>query len=290
MEQKEITREYIIRTLKELDAKSDKTVGKSALAQKGINQYHIKKFIPEGLTQLKKDLNLKISRQECPLSDVELLEQLDKIVSKLKHIPTWTEIWRATGITDKVFVNRFRKEGITGVFSHYAKWLDQNKSDSENIRLVKEYIEKQGKKTTSPVEIVPKKVDNKGTGYGKLIHGKPVYGSRINFRGLQHAPINELGVIFLFGMVSDELGFAVEAVQDGFPDCKAKRCVDRHKDRWQDVRIEFEYKSSNFIAHGHNPNKCDLIVCWEHNWRTDCPIEVIELKTKIKELPQSATK
>ena len=41
MEKKNITREYIIQTLKELDAKSEKTVGRSALVQKQINQYHM---------------------------------------------------------------------------------------------------------------------------------------------------------------------------------------------------------------------------------------------------------
>lgn len=51
------------------------------------------------------------------------------------------------------------------------------------------------------------------------------YGPVLNFRGLQHAPIEEAGVVFLFGMVSSELGYVVEAVQAGFPDCDAKRAV-----------------------------------------------------------------
>ncbi len=111
MENMEITREYIIQTLKELDAKSEKTVGGSALAQKGINPYQIRTLIPEGLTKLKQDLGLTISRQERPLLDDELLEQMDKVVSKLKHIPTFEEIRRETGTTDKVFRSRFGKKG-----------------------------------------------------------------------------------------------------------------------------------------------------------------------------------
>ncbi len=107
------------------------------------------------------------------------------------------------------------------------------------------------------------------------------YGSFLNFRGLQHAPINEQGVVFLFGMICFELGFIVEAVRSGFPDCEAKRRIDRKKDHWERVRIEFEYRSSTFREHGHNPSKCDLIVCWEHDWE-ECPLEVIELKSVIK--------
>lgn len=108
---------------------------------------------------------------------------------------------------------------------------------------------------------------------------KPVLlGEPLNFRGLQHAPINEQGVVFLFGMVCKELGYLIEAVHTGFPDCEGKRQVDNH--RWQRVRIEFEFKSSSFLRHGHNPDLCDLIVCWEHDWR-ECPLEVLELKKAI---------
>ena len=109
------------------------------------------------------------------------------------------------------------------------------------------------------------------------------YGAPINFRGLRHAPINEQGVVYLFGMVSLELGLIVEAVQSAFPDCEAKRCIDPRLDRWQRVRVEFEYLSRNFRDHGHDPNGCDLIVCWELNW-PECPIEVIQLKTIINSL------
>lgn len=100
MEQAEISREYIIQTLIELDAESEKTVGRKALAQRGINSYHISKFVPEGLTKLKKDLGLKVSRQEAPLSEDELFEQLDQVVSKIKRIPTWAQIRRESGTTD----------------------------------------------------------------------------------------------------------------------------------------------------------------------------------------------
>jgi hypothetical protein len=96
-------------------------------------------------------------------------------------------------------------------------------------------------------------------------------------------PINEQGVVFLFGMVAYELGFIVEAVQSGYPDCEAKRCVDRKSQRWQRVRIEFEFRSSNFLEHGHHSARCDVIVCWEHDW-LECPVEVVELRSVIDSL------
>jgi hypothetical protein len=107
------------------------------------------------------------------------------------------------------------------------------------------------------------------------------FGELIDFRGLRHAPINENGVIYLFGMVSHELGFMVEAVHAAFPDCEAKRHIGEN--RYQRVRIKFEYKSSNFISNDYDPAGADMIVCWIHDWQ-DCPLEVLELISAIDKL------
>jgi hypothetical protein len=112
-----------------------------------------------------------------------------------------------------------------------------------------------------------------------------IYGDFINFRGLQHAPVNEQGVVFLFGMICRELGYVVEILKQGFPDCEAKRMI--RPGIWQRVRIEFEFLSRTFRSHGHDPDRCDLIVCWKDNW-PDCPLEVLELSTALKRLPPSA--
>ena len=112
---------------------------------------------------------------------------------------------------------------------------------------------------------------------------EPQYGEALDFPGLRRAPINELGVVFLFGLLSKQLGFDVEAVHSAFPDCSAKRLVNSKRNRWKQVRIEFEYASRNFLLHQHQLDHCDLIVCWIHDWR-ECPIEVIALKDEIGKL------
>lgn len=109
---------------------------------------------------------------------------------------------------------------------------------------------------------------------------KSIVGDLINFRGLVYAPINENGVIFLFGKVADDLNMYIEEIKPGFPDCIGRRFVGKG---WERVAIEFEYQSQNFKQHGHDAKKCDIIICWEHNWK-DCPIEVIELKSEIQGL------
>lgn len=110
------------------------------------------------------------------------------------------------------------------------------------------------------------------------------YGTPMDFRGLRHTPINEQGVVYLFGLVARDLGFTVEAIGIKFPDCEAMRKVSsRRGDRWQRIHIEFEYYSSDFRRHGHKIEGCDVIVCWRHDWK-ECPLEVIELSEVIKKL------
>jgi len=109
---------------------------------------------------------------------------------------------------------------------------------------------------------------------------KSLVGDLINFRGLVYAPLNENGVIFLFGKIVDDLNMYIEEIKPGFPDCIARRFVGKG---WESIAIEFEYKSSNFKQHSHDPKKCDVIVCWEHDW-PECTIEVIELKSEIQNL------
>jgi hypothetical protein len=107
---------------------------------------------------------------------------------------------------------------------------------------------------------------------------KSVVGDLINFRGLVYSPMNENGVVFLFGKVVEDLNMYIEEIKPGFPDCYARRYSGKG---WEKVAIEFEYLSSNFKLHKHDPNDCDIIVCWENDWPS-CPIEVIELKEEIK--------
>ena len=101
---------------------------------------------------------------------------------------------------------------------------------------------------------------------------------------LAYAPMNELGVVFLFGWMAPQLGYVVHRIQPEFPDCEAMRRVG--EDKCQLVKIEFEHESRNFLKHMHDVKGCDLIICWRHNW-PECPLEVLELR-KTLSLQQSA--
>jgi hypothetical protein len=114
---------------------------------------------------------------------------------------------------------------------------------------------------------------------------RPVYGTPMNMCPLAHSPTNELGVVFLFGAMVRDLGYVVTLLQAEFPDCEALRQV--KMDRWQRVRIEFEFESLNFVKHGHDVKGCDMIICWKHNW-PECPLEVLEL-SKVMGKPTTET-
>ncbi len=104
---------------------------------------------------------------------------------------------------------------------------------------------------------------------------RPVYGEPINHPCMANAPTNEDGVLGLFVAMARDLGFIVKRIQRPFPDIEALR---KMKDgRWKLTLAELEYESLSFVTHGHDPNGCDLIICWIHNWK-ECPLEVIELR------------
>lgn len=172
------------------------------------------------------------------------------------------------------FRSRFGK--WPDVLAHYRKWKVEHGINGACVTLPNLEQSDNDRALLPPVSLA---MSSKQFAAAAL----QLYGEPIDFRGLRHAPINESGVVYLFGMVSRELGFYIEAVQQGFPDCEGKYLYDKKKNHWAKARIEFEFKSSNFLTHGHDAGSCDFIVCWEHDW-SDCPLHVIELRKEIQKL------
>ena len=85
-----------------------------------------------------------------------------------------------------------------------------------------------------------------------------VFGDKINFKSLSCAPVNELGVVYLFGVLHDTFDLKIESIQAGFPDCVDRRKIKNN--RWEEVRIEFEFDRKSFVAQGHDESMVDMIV------------------------------
>lgn len=280
----------------------------------GISEHSVLQFFPSWSAALRAaglppyTLNLR-------LEDRELLEDWGCAVRRNHKIPT-RRVYRHLGKFDhRTFERRFGPwSQLPEVFRNFAhskpEWADvvallpvpvcrTSGSRTRSAGGASPFSPaRQGwvksKKIMSAVGAPPNSPPNRqspsSSPPGKVryppLDDRPIYGQPMDFRGLRHEPVNEQGVVLLFGMVAKELGYTVEAVQSGFPDCEAKRQI--APQRWQRVHLEFEFESRNFRDHGHSPAGCDVIVCWRHNW-PDCPpqIEILELSSLIKSLPTS---
>jgi len=211
------------------------------------------------------------------ITEDELLQEIIRLTRELGKKPSSSEMNAVGHYSDATYRRRW------GSFIK-AREVAYAKHGFPQIQAVQvESSEEQERAEPTPIQtqvIVPQTYKPP-----ELSHRKKVqFGEPINFRGLRFAPINEQGVVYVFGMISHELGFLIESIRTDYPDCEGKRCVDPKRQRWEHVLIEFEYQSSNFREHGHDLEGCDLIVCWIHDWK-GCPIEVLELKAQINYLP-----
>ena len=154
-----------------------------------------------------------------------------------------------------------RKEGIESEWEDVLKVIAQH--------LGPEQADKRRSSSTTGPHLKP-----------RVAGDQPIYGTPLMHEVMSYAPTNEMGVMILFAAEAKRLGFKILRLQPGCPDCEAMWEVAPGK--WQRIRIEFEFESRNFLAHGHKLDECDMIVCWEHNWQ-HCPLPVLELKTVVGE-------
>jgi hypothetical protein len=244
-----------------------KILNKNTLSQREFNQYGkaghrvvTTKFGSWNTALQKAGLTIEHVRN---ISSEELFAEIDKVWNQLGRQPQWREMRQLGKFSMDTYTHRFGS--WLKALEEFVRW--KNKVEGNNLADLKEI---------SPEILIdqpqkPRKAK------------KVEYGEPIDFLGLRHAPVNEQGVVYLFGILSRQLGFIIEAVRTDFPDCEGKRQIPGKQERWERVSIEFEYRSSHFREHNHNPAECDVIVCWEHDWK-ECPIEVISLKEIMEKI------
>jgi len=238
----------------------------------GLTEYRVLQHFPNWRAAVQA-AGLAPHTANLPAEPAELLRDWARVARQLGRVPTRDAYRREGKRSPSVLEKKLGKwSGLPAAFREFAgdapEWEDVVAllPPSDGVRRASARRRPEG--TRGP--LAP------GT------PGRAVYGDLLNFRGLQHEPINEQGVVFLFGMVAQELGYLVEAVQAGFPDCKAKRKI---VGGLEPVNIEFEFESRNFRDHGHSPDECRVVVCWVHNWPDAPPqLEVVELKEAIRKL------
>jgi hypothetical protein len=208
-------------------------------------------------------------------TDSTLLLDWAEVTRKLGRIPSSGEYHKAGCFSLVPFLTRYRH--WKHIPQAFAKFICESRTEQE----WQDVLEIIGANEAAP------EPDKKGKFRRALrstvLPGRPIYGDPLTWPELAYEPVNEAGVVFAFGVVARRLGFIVLRLQTEFPDCEAMWRV--APGQWQRVRIEFEFESRNFRAHKHNPDGCDVIICWVHNW-PECPanIEVIELSKVMRDM------
>jgi HNH endonuclease len=263
-----VTREEIITAIKECEASlghvpSCSELKKAKVSKRGvITHFGGYKAALQACDMERAGQGHKISMRTLFLDWADLVRKTGKIPTiseyglgskfSIRPLSGRYESWREVPAGMKEFA---RKEGLD------VEWIDVMNVIAAYLEVKSERDKMLGSAMVS-------------TDKPRLLTGEPVYGEALLHPVISHAPTNESGVVFLFGVLAGELGFRIQRIQTEFPDCEAMRQIEPGK--WQRVRIEFEYESRNFVRHMHPAAKCDLIVCWQNNWK-DCPLEVIEL-------------
>jgi hypothetical protein len=191
-----------------------------------------------------------------------------RVARKLGKIPTVTEYESRGGFSDMPFHSRYGNwTSVPEAFLRFARKEKIQGKWKDVLGMIGTQADKDSKVKVRASHGRSRKQD--------IFQDRPLYGPLMNLPEMVHEPLNELGVVFAFGMVARQLGFKVLRIQSTFPDCEALREVVRGQ--LQRMKLEFEFESRNFLRHKHKIDGCDAIVCWKHNWK-ECPLEVIELR------------
>jgi len=73
-------------------------------------------------------------------------------------------------------------------------------------------------------------------------------------------PVSEMMVVYLVGFFAPLFGWRTLMVREEFPDALFENIK-----TGEQIRVEFESLSSNFLDHNHSPSGCDAIICWQDN-------------------------
>ena len=113
----------------------------------------------------------------------------------------------------------------------------------------------------------------KDSGRKKGITGREMIKKRLSKNDI----ITESEVRERFRIINEKFNFyKVRLSQESYPDIIIER-----NDKL--IYAEVETKSSHFRQHKHNPDDCDMIICWEHDW-SDCFLPVLEISVLWEKL------
>jgi hypothetical protein len=208
--------------------------------------------------------------RKVPITDEELFREMRTTFLALGGVPRFT-----------VFIRGFKYPA--NVFQHRGwPWLVAKlkfRAWAEVHDPAFPYMDQLPDETAVPPRARRRRVNPMAGIHAPL--GARLMGEPLGFGAMANAPVNEMGVLGLFCMVAERLGYSLELFNPRFPDLELRRRVPGN--RWERLLAELEFRSSSFLAHRHDRNGCQLIVCWEADWRPN-DIEVLELRSVVAAL------
>jgi len=268
-----VSKEEVLRALQECEQELGHVPSLMELrTKKGIHERHIRKYFVNYTSALG-ECGMRREGPGYRISPEALFKDWAELARKLGKVPNINEYDMHSRYSHRPLVSRFgnwrqTQMGLLALAEENGwevEWKDV-------VDVLRQHLEQ-----TGGMEKTSKRVES-GRSANGIFTDRPIYGPPVIAVPLAHGPVNEAGVVFLFGMLAAQLGFVVTRIQTEFPDCEAMWEV--QPGVWQRVRIEFEYESRNFVRHMHNAEECDLIVCWIHNWER-CPLQVVELRKAL---------
>jgi Homing endonuclease associated repeat len=258
-------------------------------AYSGITRPEFRRCFPS-MRQAVRRAGLEPDLQKVRNSTADMMEDYGQIARKMGRAPS-SKHYAAAGKfspcsfykrfgTWKKMPERFRHYVLEGGDTRQEQWRDVlemvNKRIAAVDRAQAEAQSQSGANGKTKAVSTPAEPGEYLRRRSPIFPERPVFGAPMPAPGLAYEPVNEMGVVLMFGIEMHRLGFHVERMQPDFPDCEAMREV--QPGVWQRVRVEFEYESRNFLRHGHKASECDVIICWRHNW-PECPVnlDVVEL-------------
>jgi hypothetical protein len=247
---------------------------------KGVRSADIRRHFP-GLHDAIREAGLIPRFRGARTETASLLCDWARVARRVKRLPTGADYqregrhsattlqrrcksWQAIPERFRAHVRRWQKEAEWG---DVLEIIGRSMQEPETVMPLNRELRSDRRRPAFPPKL--------------LFRDRPVLGAFLYPQhhvvpGLLYEPTNEAGVMFVFAALAHRLGFEIEMLQQQFPDCEARREI--RPGKWQRVRIELEFESRSFLLHGHDPKRCDIILCWRHNWK-GCPkhIEVIEL-------------
>jgi hypothetical protein len=206
-----LTKREIVEAIKEVARSLGKTPPRSYFMQKsGITEYQVLKYF-SSWNEAVQAAGLDPETKFLGIQDDDLLSNWGGIVRQNQKIPTRAQYRRQGNYSPGVFEKHFGP--WSNLPSVFRTWAEEKTEWGDVLSLLPDSVSKNEKAKRHERKA---ETENNHRPISPLhtvatIDGRPTYGDPIDFRGLRHQPVNEQGVVFLFGMVARELGYLVGA-------------------------------------------------------------------------------